>query len=71
MSKTTFDSIVREMADDLRAALVKRGLDPKNPPRDTPPPTQAAFNEYRRRGGRNYTNADTFMADLIDAVKEG
>lgn len=63
------DEVLFGMAKELRDNLVARSLDPKNPPTNAgPPPNEAAFKEYKRRGGSNYGNADAFMAGLLAAV---
>jgi hypothetical protein len=68
------DHVLEGMADELRAVLVRQGLDPKNPPDagvHGAPPAEAALQEYKRRGGQRYEIAGVFVRDLIAKVKEG
>jgi hypothetical protein len=62
------DKILDEMADQFRTALVQRGLDPKDPPTESRPPSTAAFAEYQRRGGEFYSDPDVFIHALIERV---
>lgn len=59
-----------QMARELYNALIKSGSDPKDPPTESRPPSGAAFADYRRRGGFDYTNPDEFMADLVTRTGE-
>lgn len=62
------DEIMKGMAEELRQTLLAKGLDPKDPPTGSKPPAKAAWGEYKRRGGVGYTDADEFMADLVEEV---
>lgn len=64
------DSVLDQMAGELRRALQNRGMDPNTPPDDSSPPPTAAFNEYQRRGGDRYVSADGFVKALIRRVTE-
>lgn len=63
------DPVLNSMAEELKGALVARGLDPKDPPGGGPP-SSAAFAEYKRRGGIGYESADDFAKDLVERVGE-
>jgi hypothetical protein len=65
------DHVLNGMADELRGALRQRGLDPKNPPNVPTPPAEAAFQEYKRRGGNQFGDANKMVAELINKVKNG
>jgi hypothetical protein len=68
------DHVLDGMADELRNVLRQRGLDPKNPPvgQGIPtPPAEAAFQEYTRRGGNQFQNADRMVSALITKVQNG
>lgn len=62
---TLTDPILTTMADELRAALVALGLDPTSPP-PGPMPSARVWEEYQRRGGTVYTDADTMAAALVE-----
>jgi hypothetical protein len=63
------DNVLDGMARELHDQLVARGLDPKNPPgAASEAPNEAAFAEYKKRGGSNYGNAGAFMEGLLAAV---
>ena len=63
------DTILDEMAKELRDALVKRGIDPVDHPQDSYPPSTAAFAEYKRRGGSVYKEPNLFIEALVERVK--
>jgi hypothetical protein len=56
------------MALELYKALIMAGVDPNYPPADHHPPADKAFAEYQKRGGTQYNNADSFVADLVREV---
>jgi hypothetical protein len=62
------DPILDEMADQLRTALLAAGEDPKSPPTQSRPPSEAAWAEYQRRGGEFYSDPDAFMSALVERV---
>ena len=63
------DVVLDEMARELRDALIRAGQDPSGPPTGgEPPPTAPAWAEYRRRGGRVYTEPEAFIGALIRRV---
>jgi hypothetical protein len=62
-----FDPILTKMAEELRAALVERGLDPTSPPEGLAP-AGAAFEQYKLRGGRTYSDPQLFVSALIQEV---
>lgn len=65
------DTVLNELAKELRAALIAQGLDVKNPPEDNGrPPTDKAFAEYLKRGGAQYMDPDKMMDALIKKVGE-
>lgn len=61
------DPVLDGMVDELHSALLKVGADTKNPPPGGPPP-EAAFREYRLRGGAAYTDPGKFAAALVEGV---
>lgn len=63
------DDVLESMARDLRTALIRRGLDPADPP-DGGPPTRAAWAEYQRRGGKMDITPEAFTAALVARVGE-
>lgn len=63
------DSVLDQMASELRAVLVEHGLDPKNPPQGGPPSARA-FQEYQERGGSQFTDAEVMASALVKRVGE-
>jgi hypothetical protein len=61
------DKVLVEMANELREGLLERDLDPKNPPHGAAP-AKAAWEEYQKRGGDQYTEPHLFMDDLVKEV---
>jgi plasmid replication initiation protein len=65
------DTILEQMAGELKRALESVHADTSNPPVSSHPPARAAYAEYQRRGGTQYTNADVFVRDLVaDVVRQ-
>lgn len=63
------DPVLEEMAVELRAALVAAGEDPNDPPGfDDRFPSARAFEEYRARGGKVYSDANTMAEALVRRV---
>jgi hypothetical protein len=62
------DPVLEGMANELHAALVASGADPKNPPAGGMP-ADRAFAEYRDRGGVVYDDPQLMVRALVDLVK--
>jgi acyl-CoA-binding protein len=67
----TTDPILDEMATELRDELIKRGINPGDHPPSETLPSRRAYEEYRRRGGKVYEDADKMGVALVERVKEG
>lgn len=65
---TISDAVLQGMAEEMRNALIARGLDPTNPPVDSNPPIERAFREYCARGGDMYDDPNQFIQALIQEV---
>ena len=65
------DTILEQMASELKSELEQRGLDPTNPPSHSQPPQKLAFAEYQKRGGTQYDSPAKFTQDLVaDVVRQ-
>lgn len=64
----TGDPVLNAMADELRGALIRAGLDPANPPTEFKPPAARAHEEYIKRGGKVYMDPDSMVDALIRRV---
>jgi hypothetical protein len=64
------DRVLDSMAQELRDALIDRGMDPDHPPDKMThiPPAKRAFDEYKRRGGSAYPRPNEFIDALIERV---
>jgi len=62
------DPVLFQMAVELRAALVKVGADPSDPPTGSAPPADRAYAEYLKRGGTVYEDKDLFVKSLVESV---
>lgn len=63
----TGDPILHEMAAELHAALLARGLNPSDPPVGISP-ADKAFAEYLKRGGTVYSDKQHFAKSLVESV---
>ena len=65
------DPILEQMASELKSELAQRGLDTSNPPIHSKPPGDVALAEYKKRGGTQYTDAQSFARALVaDVVRQ-
>lgn len=64
------DAILDGMASEIRDALLRRGLDPEDPPQHRRPPAAKAWQEYQRRGGKQDISPDQFVNALVRRVGE-
>ena len=65
---TQTDTILAEMADEMRKVLIAAGIDHTSVPVTNVPFPQSAVDEYLRRGGEGFTDAQVFGQALTEEI---